>query len=118
MADMTAAVKTSMEDASALSGNSVVYDVTYDDATHRFSIGNSGGLTGLDLLWGTANGNNSIGNILGFDAANDTGGGLGPAYPGDSAMVLMTFDSTNNAIDFEEISIDGRSEERRVGKEC
>ncbi len=107
MADMTAAVKTSMEDASALSGNSVVYDVTYDDATHRFSIGNSGGLTGLDLLWGTANGNNSIGNILGFDAANDTGGGLGPAYPGDSAMVLMTFDSTNNAIDFEEISIDG-----------
>jgi flagellar hook-associated protein 3 len=107
MAAFTVAVETAMEDAS-LWGYSVDYDVAYDDATNLFSIGHSGGgLSDLDLLWGTASGNNSIGNILGFDAVNDTGGGLGPAYSGDNEMVLMSFDNTNNAIDFEEVSIDG-----------
>lgn len=110
MADLEAAVETAMDDASAASGNSVTYDASYDETTNRFSIQRSGGgvLTGLDLLWSTANGSgNSIGDSLGFDATNDTGGGIGTAYTGDSDMVLMTFDDTNNGIDFEEISTDG-----------
>ncbi|OGR41817.1 MAG: hypothetical protein A3J80_09735, partial [Desulfobacula sp. RIFOXYB2_FULL_45_6] len=111
MADLEGAVKNAMEDASAAAGFSVTYDVSYDDATHRFSIQRLGGaaLTGLDLLWSTAAGQgNSIGETLGFGISNDTGGGLIGPYSSDSDMVLMTFDATNNVIDFEETSIDGR----------
>ncbi len=106
MADLEAAVTTALEDASAASGYSVTYDVSYDDATNRFSIQRLGGgvLTGLDLLWSAEN---SIGETLGFDPINDTGGGLLAPYSSDQDMVLMTFDDTNNVIDFEETNIDG-----------
>lgn len=110
MADLETAVKTAMENASALSGYSVTYDVAYDDATKKFSIQRLGGgaLNGLDLLWSTANGQGySIGKTLGFDVSNDIGGGLGTPYTGDKNMVLMTFNGANNAIDFKETSIDG-----------
>ncbi|MBU4130458.1 MAG: flagellar hook-associated protein FlgL, partial [Proteobacteria bacterium] len=109
-ADFELAVETAMNTASITSGYSVTYDAAYNDATHKFSLQRLGGtvLTGLDLLWSTANSaGNSIGGTLGFDVSNDTGGGLGTAYTGDSDMVLMTFDGTNNVIDFEETSIDG-----------
>lgn len=109
-ADLELAVETAMNDASAASGYSVTYDAAYNDATRKFSLQRLGGtvLTGLDLLWSTANsGGNSIGGTLGFDVSNDTGGGIGTAYTGDSDMVLMTFDGTNNVIDFEETAIDG-----------
>lgn len=99
------AVETAMNTASAASGYAVTYDASY--AADRFSITNLGGgaLTGLNLLWATANSNgNSIGGTLGFDPTDDTGA---LAYVGDNDMVLMAFDNTNNVIDFEEIAIDG-----------
>ncbi len=110
MSGLETALKTAMETASAASGYSEIYDVSYDDVSHEFSIQRSvaGAITGLDLLWSTANGaGNSIGNTLGFDPVNDTGGGIGTAYTSDNDMVLMTFDDTNNVIDFEETRIDG-----------
>lgn len=108
MADLESAVKTAMEDVSAASGYSTTYNVSYDDATHRFSIQDGGTLTGLDLLWSTASSaGTSIGGILGFGPTNDTGGGLLTAYSSDTDMVLMTFDNSNNVIDFEETAIDG-----------
>lgn len=111
MAGLEAAVKKAMDDASAASGNAVAYDVAYNDTSRRFEIGHSGGgLTGLDLMWQTSNTDgNSIGETLGFDISNDTGGGLGVGtpYTGDSDMVLMTFDETNNSINFEETAVDG-----------
>ncbi len=109
-ADLELAVETAMNDTSAASGNSVTYDASYDAVTNKFSIQRLGGgvLTGLDLLWTTANDQgDSIGDTLGFDVSNDIGGGIGTPYVGDSDMVLMRFDDTNNVIDFEETSIDG-----------
>ncbi len=112
MSELETAVETAMNSASVISGNSTTYTASYSDATNQFSIYRSGGgaLTGLDLLWSTAQSlEHSIGDTLGFDFTDDIGGGLtaGTAYASDSDMVLMTFDTTNNAIDFEEVSIDG-----------
>ncbi|MCP3941180.1 MAG: flagellar hook-associated protein 3 [Desulfobacteraceae bacterium] len=110
MADLEAAVKTSLEAASAASGYSATYAVSYDDATDRFSIqySSGGAVTDFDLLWSTANAQgSSMGETLGFEPADDTSGGIAAAYVGDSDMVLMTFDDTNNVIDFRETSIDG-----------
>jgi len=105
MALFQTAVETAMAAASNVPG--ATYTALHDELNNKFTIQGGGTLTDLDLLWGTASGNNSIGDILGFDAVDDTAGGLGTAYSGDSDMVLMTFDNTNNAIDFEEISLDG-----------
>ncbi len=107
LADLESAVKSAMEFASAQSGVVATYTASYDPVTHRFSIqGAGGGLTGLDLLWKTSDEEgNSIGETLGFNPSNDTGG-LGP-YTGDTDMVLMRFDADNNVIEFEEIAVDG-----------
>ncbi len=105
-ADLGAAVASAMEDVSM---NGVDYNASYDAGANDFLIyQNAGPLTGLELLWNIG-GENSIGETLGFDPTIDTGAGigLGTAYTSDSDMVLMTFDATNNVIDFEEIAIDG-----------
>jgi flagellar hook-associated protein 3 len=84
------------------------YTVDYDDTTNKFSIQSDGlSTTSLDLLWYDADkAGNSIGETLGYGSSNKTGGGLA-SHIGDEEMVLMTFDSTNNVFDLEEISIDG-----------
>ncbi len=112
---LATAVKTAMEQASAVSGNSVTYDVAYDNTTHKFTIQKDPlvppppALNGLHLLWNTGpDSDKSIGKTLGFDpASDDTGGGIGTSYDSDTAPVLMTFDSTDNIIDFQETNIDG-----------
>ncbi|SDT85730.1 flagellar hook-associated protein FlgL [Desulfobacula phenolica] len=105
MADFEAAVEKALEDASVVPLSD--YTVSYN-AADKFSIQGGGALAGLDLLWSKADSaQNSIGKTLGFNPSNDTGLGIGP-YEGENDMVLMTFDATNNVIDFEEISIDGK----------
>ncbi len=102
-ADLELAVETAMNAASFYGST---YDATYDDVTQNFTIQYSGGtaLNDLNLLWGTANSSTSIAQTLGFDNTDDIGG---LTHTGTGDMVLMTFDDTNNVIDFEEISIDG-----------
>ncbi|MDA3788846.1 MAG: flagellar hook-associated protein FlgL [Desulfobacula sp.] len=109
--DITAletAVETAMNNASAASGNIVNYDVSYTDTPGQFEIQRSSGtaLTGFDILWATgANSLESIGETLGYDIAFDDGGGM--AHVSDTAPILMTFDDTNNVIEFMETKLNG-----------
>ncbi len=111
MADLENALETAMNDASAASGNSVLYDFTYNPVSEQFEVQRVGGgaLAGLDMMWasGTSpDGDRSIGPTLGF-ISNDTGSGIGFPYVSETPPVLMRFDQSNNAIDFREVSIDG-----------
>ncbi len=109
---LSAAVKKAMETASAASGNSVTYDVAYDNTTHKFTIQKNAAapaLNELHLLWNTGpDSADSIGKTLGFDPDSDDNGGSGvTSYQSDTAPVLINFDSGNNIIDFNETNIDG-----------
>ena len=106
MAALAQAVETAMEYESLLNGTGADYTPAYDEVNHVFSIDGTGGAGfSFDLLWADAEADGaSIGSILGFDSAQDTGGG---PYVGDNDMVLMRVDSSNNGIDFEEFPVDG-----------
>ncbi len=109
---LAAAVKHAMETASAASGNSVTYDVAYDDSTHKFTIQKNAAapaLNELHLLWNTGpDSTDSIGKTLGFDPASDDNGGAGvTSYSSDTSPVLIGFNSSDNIIDFRETNIDG-----------
>ncbi|WDP89781.1 MAG: flagellar hook-associated protein FlgL [Desulfobacter sp.] len=109
-ADLETAIETAMNNESAIRGYGVTYDAAYDPVSHRFSIQRAGGaaLNGLDMLWNSA-GVTSMASTLGFDAVDDSVAAP-PAnvHTGDKDMVLLTFDTTNNAVDFQEIGIDGK----------
>ncbi len=111
VSDLEKAVADAMSFASAREGNNVNYDVSYDEAANRFQIQRSGGttLTNLNLLWASGpNMGNTIVYNLGYDTAlNDTGGGILGPYTGDTDPVWMSFDTTNNRIDFQEVNING-----------
>ncbi len=108
--DITAletAVETAMNNASAASGNGVNYDVTYNDTLDQFAIQRTSGtaLNAFDILWATGdNRDESIGDTLGYDVVFDD---VGLVHLSDTAPVLMTFDDTNNIIEFTETKIDG-----------
>ncbi len=116
MSDLEAAVESAMNARSAASGNAVTYDLSYDDAARQFELQRSGGgaLAALDLLWksgGSPDVDNSIGETLGF-TTDSTGLGV---HTSDTEPVLMSFDDTNNVIDFRETAVDGSiSEEIQV----
>lgn len=106
-AELETALETAMNDVSK---NGVTYDVTYDDVARRFSIQRNGGgtLTGLELLWKTADDQgSSIGATLGFNAVDRTGSGIAGSYTGDNDAVVMRFDTTNNRVKFRETAVDG-----------
>ncbi len=72
--ELATAMENAMTNASA-AGNGVTYEVSYDDATGRFSFWDDGStpLTGLRLLWGSGtNVDQGIGVDIGFDAVNQT----------------------------------------------
>lgn len=111
-ASLETAIEDAMNTASFNSGYVSTYDADYNAGTGEFSIQHLGGtaLNELDLLWGTADmAGNSIGTTLGYDPLDVIGTGLAP-HTGDSVMVLMSFDDTNNVIDFEEVGVDGTVE--------
>ena len=105
---LEAAVEAAMNNASAATGNIVNYDVTYDDTLDQFTIQQTSGtaLSDFDILWATGdNWDESIGETLGYDVSFDDT--VGVVHAGDTAPVLMTFDETNNVIDFTETNLDG-----------
>jgi flagellar hook-associated protein 3 len=106
MAALARAIELSMEAESIASGNSIDYAVSYDSYTSRFNIREDGSsLNQLDILWNTgANAAVSAGSTLGHYDFDDS-----VIYPVSDTPVFgsMTFDDTNNMIDFREISIDG-----------
>lgn len=117
--DITAletAVETAMNNSSAVSGNIVNYDVTYNDTLKKFEIQRTSGtaLTDFDILWATGtNWSESIGDTLGYDVSFDDT--VGMVHVSDASPVLMTFDNTNNRIEFTETKINGTvSDEIRI----
>jgi len=106
--DLEAAVEDALNNASASSGNTVVYDVTYDDTLDQFTIQQSSGsaLTSFDLLWSTGtNWDTTIGETLGYDTSADDTGAL--TYACDVAPTLISLNDNNNAINFTETRLDG-----------
>lgn len=73
--ELATAIENAMTNASA-PGNGVTYEVTYDDATGRYTIWDDGGATTLDslnLLWGSgANAAQSIAPDIGFEPVDET----------------------------------------------
>ncbi len=108
VADLEEAVAKAMDDASAASGNTVRYDVSYDEATQGFDISRSGGaaLNEFNLLWASgSNPETSIGATLGYDPVDNTGG---TGYSSTRDPAWISFDATNNVIDFRETTLDGK----------
>ncbi|MCD4741893.1 MAG: flagellar hook-associated protein FlgL [Desulfobacteraceae bacterium] len=106
MATLARSIELSLEAESLASGNGINYAVSYDAQASRFNIREDGSsLNRLDILWDTgANTAVSAGSTLGFYNFDDS-----VTYPVSDTAVFgpMTFDSTNNIIDFRETSIDG-----------
>ena len=105
IADFEAAIEGAMNGTS-LKG--ATYDVTYDAATRKFAIEETGGgLTDLSLNFGTGPSNGSgIGKTLGFDMSTDVTGAM--RFEADSPAIQMEIGSGNDAIDFREIGLDGK----------
>ena len=105
------ALEQAMNKASEETGNTVVYDVSYDEAGNHFDILRTTAGTALNelkLLWDTgANNQHTIGDILGYDTSLDDTGATSHSSSSGSAPTWLSFDSTNNRIDFREIRIDG-----------
>ncbi len=117
---LSAAIENSMNQVSAASGNSITYDVSYDDTTKQFTIKDSAvpsSLQELHLLWNSGpDADKSIGETLGFDPDSDDNGGAGvTSYSSDTPPVLMKFGLNDNVIDFRETNIDGTiSEDKSI----
>ena len=111
--ELEKALESALNKSSFESGNYVYYDVAYNEAGNFFEIQQTSGttLTSFSLLWDTGiNSSKSIGDIMGYDtSADNVGGGILTPYSSSSgsAPVWISFDSTNNAIDFTETNIDG-----------
>lgn len=106
--DLETEVEAALNNASAASGNTVLYDVTYDNVLEQFTIQRTSGtaLSDFDLLWSTgANTDQTIGKTLGYDTATDDIVGL--IHTSDVPPVLLTFQGKDNLIEFTEIRLDG-----------
>ena len=92
-----------------MAGNTVVYDVSYDESGHSFDItqtANGTLLTELKLLWDSGvNQEFSIGDTLGYDVTGDDIGGITYSSATGSDPTWLSFDTTNNVIDFNETSL-------------
>ncbi len=114
MSILASHIESSIEAESIASGNSINYAVSYDAETSRFNIREDGSsLNQLQILWNTgANAAVSAGATLGHYNFDDS-----VTYPLSDTAVFgpMTFDDTNNVIDFRETSINGiRSGQRSI----
>jgi flagellar hook-associated protein 3 len=70
---LAAAVESAMEAESYASGNNIDYEVTYDEASRRFTIKESGYvLKKFSLLWESgSNASENASSVLGYDAEDD-----------------------------------------------
>ncbi len=83
------------------------YSVTYNAGTNDFTIQDiSGNISEFKLLWDTGSPSSDyLAKSLGFDPSVDYDRNL--SYSSSVDPVVMTFDKTNNWIDFSEIDADG-----------
>jgi flagellar hook-associated protein 3 FlgL len=98
--DLAKAVEVAMEAASAASGNSIDYTVSYDKSNGDFTVqsGNSfnppnAPLSTLDLLWHSgSNADASIGTDMGFDTTTDGNGTTETGDPIQWGLFKTLFD--------------------------
>ncbi len=114
MSVLAGVIEAGLEASSNAGPNNIDYLVSYDTENSRFNIREDGSqLNQLDFLWNTgANNAVNVGATLGFYNFDDS-----VTYPVSDTPVAgpMTFDSTNNVIDFRETSISGaRSGQRSI----
>jgi flagellar hook-associated protein 3 FlgL len=85
------------------------YSVTYDAGTNRFTIADiSGNLQEFDLLWNSEGpSSDTLAKSLGYSPQVDYTGAV--SHTGSSDPVIMTFDKTNNWIDFSETDENGNT---------
>jgi flagellin-like hook-associated protein FlgL len=71
--DLASEIEAQMTAESAASGNNIVYDVSYDSITGKFTIKENGTtLDELQILWGTGtNSGTSVATTLGYDTQDD-----------------------------------------------
>lgn len=94
-------IETTMEAASLGFGNAIDYAVTYDSDTSKFTIREDGtNLNELRLLWSSSGGASTTAATLGYYELDDV-----ITYPASEVFTqaVITIDSTNNMLDFEEI---------------
>lgn len=101
MTELTNEIENSMENVSA---SAIDYDVSYDNAANppQFIIQSASG-GGNELRLFNDRPIDSIGDTLGFET--DKAGYT--SYGSDTPPVLVSFDSDNNVIDFQETNING-----------
>ncbi len=104
-----AAIETALDTASNASGvfPAVDYTVTYNAGANDFTIADaSGAISEFELLWNTGSPSSDyLAKSMGFDPSVDYDGNL--SYSSSVDPVVMTFDKTNNWIDFSETDADG-----------
>ena len=85
------------------------YSVTYNAGTNRFTIQDiSGNLLELDLLWNSEGpSSDTLAKALGYSPEVDYTGAV--SHTGNADPVIMTFDKTNNWIDFSETDENGNT---------
>lgn len=89
--------------------NAAVYTVTYNAGTNEFTLQDtSGNISELDLLWNSGGPSSDyLAKSLGFNPLVDYTGAV--SYDGNTEPVIMTFDNTNNWIDFSETDENGNT---------
>ncbi len=109
MADVAAAIETSLRSASAAAGNGVMYAVSYDAVSGLFSIkGNAPEISAFHMRWATGPGfADGAARTLGFDRSSDDAVVFAQS---DAPVVSLTVDASNNKLDFKEI-IHGETED-------
>nr|NJM03602.1 flagellar hook-associated protein FlgL [Desulfobacula sp.] len=85
------------------------YSVTYDAGSNRFTIADiSGNLLEMELLWNSEGpSSDTLAKALGYSPEVDYTGAV--SHTGGSDPVIMTFDQTNNWIDFSETDENGNT---------
>ncbi|MEA2060998.1 MAG: flagellar hook-associated protein FlgL [Thermodesulfobacteriota bacterium] len=95
------------------SPNNVVYEVAYDYGEGKFTVkGSSEAITSFSLLWHSGeNGDKSAASLLGFDINSDD---VMVFSESDEDIVNINIDTTNNKIDFQEITADEEGNEHTI----
>jgi flagellar hook-associated protein 3 FlgL len=85
------------------------YTVTYNGGTNKFNIQDvSGNISEFEMLWNSSGGSSDyLAKSLGFNPLIDYTGAA--SYDSNAEPVIMSFDTTNNWIDFSETDENGNT---------
>jgi len=104
-----AAIEVALDTASALTVPVADYTVTYNGGTNKFNIQDvSGAISEVEMLWNSGGpASDYIAKSLGFSPGIDYTGAA--SYDSNAEPMIMSFDDTNNWIDFSETDENGNT---------